>query len=218
MSLQEVTTLLEKATTGMLIDAMKMAGLRGAIAGVHPVRGFESARVIGPATTAAYAQIEPGAQPVSMYRAIRESRAGEVLVIDGMGLDAHFAGDNMGETAKRQGLLGVVVFGGARDLAGYRAIDMPLYCTGASTRPWPANFQISASRCKLDLGGTVVEQGDLIVADEDGVVAVPHGALHIVARHLQTVIGVEEEVGLAIRNVEPVEVIHRALAKKKPVT
>jgi regulator of RNase E activity RraA len=44
-----------------------------------------------------------------MYRAIRNSQPGSILVVDGKGQAGHFTGDNQGEYARRHGLLGMVV-------------------------------------------------------------------------------------------------------------
>lgn len=72
----------------------------------------------------------PDGPKLNNYVVIEQSPVGSVLVIDGKGYDGHFAGDNQGMLAKRQGLVGMVVYGGARDLAGFREMGMPLYCTG----------------------------------------------------------------------------------------
>lgn len=213
---RETVAVLSMASTGMVVDALKMSGLQGAIPGIRPVKGFEGAKVIGPATTVSYAPVHSDTPAGNMYGFIRNSPPGSVLVVDGKGIDGHFVGDNMADTASRQGLRAVVVYGGARDLAGYRAIGMPLYCTGSATKPWPPDLQVTGHNVTLELGGVSVNPGDIIVADEDGVVAVPGESLSIVMGNLRVVIEAEHELEDAIKRDAPIAQILAALAKKRP--
>lgn len=212
---QEAMETLGRASTGMVCDALGMAGIEGGLAGVRPVRGFEDAKIVGPAATVLYAHPRLGDPGLTMYRAARASAPGSVLVIDGKGLDCRFTGDNQGECAKRHGLLATVVYGGARDIAGYRALGMPLFCTGSAPRDKPKELRLVAHNVPLDLGGVLVKPGDVIVADEDGVVAIPREALETVLLNLKTIAEVEEGMEKAIRADAPVEAIEGVIAKKK---
>jgi 4-hydroxy-4-methyl-2-oxoglutarate aldolase len=214
--LQEVMEVLKKASTGMLIDALAISGIKGGIMGVRPARGFEDARVLGPAVTLLYAPVRPDTPKLNTYFVIRNSPPGSVLVIDGKGVDGHFTGDNQGECAKRQGLKGVVVYGGARDIAGYREIGMPLYYTGSATRANPSELQLSAYNVPIVIGGVLVKPGDLIMADEDGVVAVPAESLETVIQNIKVIFEVEERMEQAIQRDAPVEEIMAIISKKKP--
>ena len=212
----ETMELLKQVSTGMVIDALAMAGIQGGIPDVLPARGAEDAKVVGPAATVLFGQPEPGAPKISMYRAIRNSEPGSVLILDGKGVNRHFSGDNQGECAKRQGLKAVVVYGGARDIAGYREMGMPLYCIGAATADKPKELQLAGHNVPVDLGGVTVKPGDIIVTDEDGVVSIPREALDTVVQNLKTMEEVEEGMSRAIKSDAPVEEIEAVIAKKKP--
>jgi 4-hydroxy-4-methyl-2-oxoglutarate aldolase len=212
----EAMETLKQVSTGMVIDALAMAGIQGGVPDVRPARGAEDARVVGPATTILFGQPDPGAPKMSVYRAISNSEPGSVLVMDGRGLNRHFTGDNQGEWAKRHGLLAVVVYGGARDIAGYRDMGMPLYCVGSATADKPKDLQVAGHNVPVDLGGIPVKQGDIIVADEDGVVVVPAEALGTVMDNLRIMFEVEEGMSRAIKAGGPVEKIEAVIAKKKP--
>ena len=202
--------------SGMVADALAMAGIEGGILGIHPVRGFEEAKIVGPATTVRFGRPEPGAPKLTMYRAIRNSAPGTVLVIDGNGLGNHFTGDNQGECAKRQGLLGTVVYGGARDVAGYRQMGMPLWCMGTGTADKPRGVGVVGHNVPIKIGGVQVKPGDIIVADEDGVVAVPLEALGTVRENLKIIAEVEEGMEKAIQREAPVEELEAIIARKRP--
>jgi 4-hydroxy-4-methyl-2-oxoglutarate aldolase len=212
----EALETLRQVSTGMVIDALAMAGIQGGVPGVRPARGAEDARIVGPATTVRFGQPDPGAPKMTVYRAISDSEPGTVLVLDGQGLERHFTGDNQGEWAKRHGLLGVVVYGGARDIAGYREMGMPLYCIGSATADKPKELQVAGHNVPVDLGGIPVKPGDIIVADEDGVVVVPAEALDTVMENLKTMFEVEEDMSRAIKSDAPVEEIEAIIARKKP--
>jgi 4-hydroxy-4-methyl-2-oxoglutarate aldolase len=149
-----------------------------------------------------------------MYATIRDQPAGNVLVIDGNGWHANFTGDNNGECARRQGLIGIVVNGGARDVSGFRAIGMPLFCSGAETRS--EKFQITGVNVPIEVGGVTIRPGDIIVADEDGVVSIPASQLSTVLGHLQTIFEVERGMEAALKRDAPVQEIMAIMARKKP--
>ena len=208
--------ILRRVSTGMVIDALAMSGIKGGIRGVRPARGFEDARVVGPAATVLFAPARPDTPKLNNYRAIHDSPPGSVLVIDGKGFDGHFTGDNQGEYAKRRGLAAVVVYGGARDIAGYREIGMPLYCTGSATGDKPSDLQLTAYNVPVEVGGVLVKPGDIIVADEDGVVAIPAESLPAVMENMKTIFEVEDGMQKAIQSNASVEELSAIIAKKKP--
>ncbi|MBI3967772.1 MAG: hypothetical protein HY329_19200 [Chloroflexi bacterium] len=213
---QEAIELLKTVTTGMVIDALAMSGIQGGIPGIRPSRGFEDAKVVGPAVTVLFAPARPDSPKLNNYQVVRDSKPGTVLVIDGKGVDGHFTGDNQGEVAKRQGMLGVVVYGGARDVSGYRQIGIPLYCTGSATADKPKDLVLTAYNVPIEIGGVLVKPGDVIVADEDGVVAVPSEALAQVVENMKTIFEVEAGMEAAIKRDASLAELSAIIGKKKP--
>lgn len=215
---QEAAEALKKATTGMVNDTLALLGLNGGIRGVRPARGSEAAKVVGRAATVLFGPPRSDSPALTMmYQTIRDTPAGSVLVIDGKGIDAHFTGDNQGECAKRQGLAAMVVYGGARDIAGYRAMGMPLYCTGSATIDKPSDILIIGYNVPVHVSGVTVRPGDIIIADEDGVVCIPDEALAATLEKLQVIFLVEEgAMEKAIGECAPVEEIKAIIARKKP--
>lgn len=212
----EAAEALKKATTGMVNDALALAGLNGGISGVRPSRGSEGFRVLGRAATVCFGTPRPDSPGLNMYQTIRDTPTGSVLVIDGKGLDAHFTGDNQCACAKRQGLAAVVVYGGARDMAGWRALEMPLYCTGSATVDKPADIRIVGYNVPVEVAGVTVRPGDIIVADEDGVVCIPAEALAATLEKLRIIFAVEAAMEKAIATCAPVDEIKAIIAQKKP--
>jgi 4-hydroxy-4-methyl-2-oxoglutarate aldolase len=212
----EAVEALKKANTGMVNDALALVGLNGGIKGVRPASGSEGFAIVGRAATVLFGSPRPDSPRLNMYQTIRDTPAGNVLLIDGKGMDAHFTGDNQGECAKRQGLAAIVVHGGARDIAGFRAMGMPLYCTGSATVDKPADIQIVGYNVPVEAAGVTVRPGDIIVADEDGVVCIPAEALTATLEKLRVIFEVEAEMEKAIATCAPIDELKAIIAKKKP--
>lgn len=212
----QVMDTLKELTTGMIADALLISGVNGGVTGVRPARGFEDAKIVGPAVTVLFEPPRPGAKTFTNYEVIRQARAGSVLVIDGKGFDGHFTGDNQAACARQQGLAAIVVYGGARDLAGFRQEGIPLYAMGSATRDKPVEFKITGYNVPVVVGGVPVRSGDIIVADEDGVVVVPEDFLDGLMANISIIKTVEKEMEQAIKSNAPVEKLKEIISKKKP--
>ena len=91
---REAAEALEKATTGMVNDALAMIGFNGGIKGVRPARGSEDVKIVGRVATVRFGAPRPDSPGLTMYKTIRDTPAGSVLVIDGGGMDVHFTGED----------------------------------------------------------------------------------------------------------------------------
>ncbi len=212
---KEAMEVLQRVNTGMLIDALAMSGIQGGIIGIHPIRGFEDAKVIGRAATAQFAPPRADTPKLSMYGIARATSPGSVLVVDADGIPGHVVGDNVAECARRAGIVGIVVNGGVRDVTGLREAGLPIYSSAGLTVRQPANMVLSAHDIPVSIGGVLIRPGDVIFADEDGVVAIPAAALDTVIENMKTIFEVEEGMGKAIREEAPVEEIVAILNRKK---
>ena len=83
--------------------------------------------------------------------------------------------------ARRQGVVGVVTNGSIRDLALLRRDLFPVFCSGVCPRS-PQKNTPGAVNLPVQVGGLVVQPGDIVVADEDGVAVVPLQMAEDVAR------------------------------------
>jgi RraA family protein len=110
---------------------------------------------------------------LAVYRAFDHCRPGDVLVVDGGGaLDQALMGDIMTSFAEHLGLAGVVIDGAIRDVAAIRRRPFPVFARGVTHRG-PHKNGPGEVGVPVSIGGMVVQPGDLVVGDEDGVLAVP---------------------------------------------
>ena len=108
-----------------------------------------------------------------IHRAFDFCRPGDVLVIDGGGeLSQALMGEIMATFAESLGVQGLVIDGAIRDVGSIRARDFPVYARGVTHRgPYKSGpGEINVPVC---IGGMVVNPGDIVVGDEDGVLAIP---------------------------------------------
>jgi RraA family protein len=105
-----------------------------------------------------------------IHKALQLGQPGDVLVIDGGGCtDRALIGEIMKNVARARGFAGVVIDGAIRDSAAFRDDGFPCYARGVCHRgpykdgPGEINVPVSIS-------GMVVNPGDIVVGDDDGVV------------------------------------------------
>lgn len=119
---------------------------------------------------------------LAIYRAFSHCRPGDVLLIDGGGApDQALMGEIMITYARSIGVVGVVIDGAIRDLRAIKEMNFPVYARSVTHRgPYkngPGEINVPVS-----IGGMVVNPGDLIVADDDGLIAIrPSDVAQVVA-------------------------------------
>ncbi|MEU7433852.1 RraA family protein [Streptomyces sioyaensis] len=128
---------------------------------------WNGATVCGPAVP-----VTCGARDnLAVHRAIEQCAPGSVLAVNGRGGLVGYWGEILTVAAQYQGIAGVVIDGGARDVTELQARGFPLFSRGvgmcgAYKRQW------GEVGLPTDVGGVPVRAGDLVVADADGVLVV----------------------------------------------
>lgn len=125
--------------------------------------------VVGPARTVTTMIGDNGA----IHALVALLRPGEVMVVDARGqMDSAVWGEVMTRAAMQQGCAGAVLDGAIRDIAEIRALAFPMFCLGAVPRGPHKGFG-GVIDGPIAVGAVTVRPGDLILGDDDGVVAVP---------------------------------------------
>jgi 2-keto-4-pentenoate hydratase/2-oxohepta-3-ene-1,7-dioic acid hydratase in catechol pathway/regulator of RNase E activity RraA len=178
---KEIERGLRGVAVATLSAQLRKRGLaQTSIDGVSPTRPGD--KMVGVAHTLRYLPLREdlferyGNGMNAQKRAIEQLRPGQVLVMDARrDTSAGTLGDILALRALRRGAAGVVTDGALRDSAAVAALDMPVFRGGAHPAvmgrrhvPWDTGVPIAC-------GGALVQPGDLLVGDADGVVVVPPG-------------------------------------------
>jgi len=111
-----------------------------------------------------------------IHKALKLAEPGDVIVIDGGGDLTHaLVGELMLSHAMQIGVAGLVINGAVRDSAWIRAHDLPVFAAGVTHRG-PFKDGPGEINVPIALSGMVVEPGDLVLGDDDGVLCVPFGS------------------------------------------
>jgi RraA family protein len=160
----EVIEALREAPTAVISD--NLARLPGAVG----LSAFHrEGRLVGPAVTV---RTRAG-DNLAVHRALAMLGPGDVLVVDGGGDETRaLVGEIMKTIAEQRGAAGFVIDGAIRDAAAFAASTFPCFARAAMHRG-PSKDGPGEINVPVAIGGCVVSPGDIVVGDEDGVVAVP---------------------------------------------
>lgn len=140
--------------------------------GTIGLRAYHAAittRLCGPALTV---RVRPG-DNLMIHKALMMAQPGDVLVVDGGGdLTQALMGGLMRLTALRCRLGGIVIDGAVRDLVEWAEEGMPIFARGHTLRG-PSKEGPGEINVPVACAGLAVMPGDLILADADGVIAIP---------------------------------------------
>jgi RraA family protein len=123
----------------------------------------------GPAFTV---KTRPG-DNLMVHKALDLAEAGDVIVVDAGGdLTNAIIGEIMSTYAKARGVAGIVINGAVRDAEAIRAGTFPVFAAGVTHRG-PYKDGPGEINVPVAFDGMVVEPGDLVLGDGDGLLCVP---------------------------------------------
>lgn len=163
--------------------------------GLQPFHKPVSTTMVGTAVTAR----SRGGDNLTYLRALEFCRPGDVLVIDAGGdLQNAVVGGILSHYAASIGVVGLVVDGAVRDVAELREREFPVYARGVTHRgPYkdgPGEINVPVS-----VGGMVVRPGDVLVGDQDGLLAIPPEDVPLLIEKARAVLAAEAETISAMK-------------------
>ena len=115
---------------------------------------------------------------VDCLDALKVAAAGDVIVVDAAAeTETSVWGGLMAGLCQRKGVVGAVVDGAIRDIDEIRDLKFPIFSRAVVPRsthsPYSGRLEPIEINVSIGCGGALVDPGDIILADEIGVVAVP---------------------------------------------
>ena len=118
---------------------------------------------------------------------------------------AHF-GELCCETARFRGGRGVIIDGGARDLAYAAKLNFPVFARYRTPQDIVGRWRLTGCQVPITIGNVVVHPGDYVLGDLDGVVVIPKNAAEEVIGKAEALVHTEDLVRKAIlEGVHPVK-------------
>lgn len=152
-------------TSANIVDAMYRLGAMDS--GIGPV--WKGARVVGSAVTV----WTRAGDNLMIHKALTMCKPGDVVVVNAQSDTSRaLFGDLMGRSAKAIGIEGLVFDGAVRDVEVLSQLPMPVFARGVTPAGPFKNGPGEIGR-PIACGGVVCHSGDIVVADDDGVVVVP---------------------------------------------
>lgn len=137
---------------------------------IKPV--YKQAKVVGPAFTIQL----PVNDSAMIYYAMKKAPKGSVVVIDRQGDTTYAcAGEIVALAARSLGLAGIVIDGPSTDSLVVEELDFPIFSTGLSPVTTSLLGLTGEYNKPIQCGGVVVNPGDIIFGDADGVLVIPPG-------------------------------------------
>ncbi len=193
---------LEEATPTIadILDAMGINGILAASV-LKPV--VQGKTAVGPAVTLRYMlernTVTQGfAEKAAARMADRDAYAvaepGDVVVMDADGEEVSCMGGLSTTVAAAKGLAGCVVYGGVRDVATMREKGYPVWSSHITPRSGKYRIEAAEINGPITILGVQVRPGDLVVADDTGIVVVPLDRAEEVLRRAQEAMAKEQRI------------------------
>ena len=192
----DLVTAFEAVVTPHISDNLdRMSGITGL------TRMHRGRKLVGTAFTV---KVKPG-DNLFIYKALTMLEPGHVLVVDGAGDPANaLVGELIMLYAIQRGCRGFVLDAAIRDTAAFFDADFPCYARCVTHRG-PYKNGPGAINVPVTVGSQVVQPGDLVVADEDGVVTFAQADAPRLLAAVRATVLKEEGIKAEIANGRSVE-------------
>lgn len=163
----DATTIAELAEAGVA-TAHEASGRTGLLdPGIRPIQTRVS--IAGSAVTV----LCPPGDNMMIHAAVEVVGEGDVLVVTTMEPSGHgMFGELLATSLRARGCAGLVIDAGVRDVAALRDMSFPVWSRTIHSQG-TAKESAGSVNLPIEISGTPIDPGDVVVADDDGVMVVP---------------------------------------------
>ncbi|MEU7745801.1 hypothetical protein [Nonomuraea sp. NPDC049158] len=185
-------------------DCLDQAGLPCAVMAPHIRPVSPDFRVAGFAATMHVVEVEAKPDDTANYytnelAAVDGLRPGDVLVVS-HARKAGFWGELLATAATRKGAVGLVGDCYARDAHALTEMNFPSFVAGFNPLDSLGRLDVDSLGTDVECGGVTVRQGDLVVADADGIVVVPAEVIEPIVSAVRAKLAREDAMRHDLRN------------------
>jgi regulator of RNase E activity RraA len=181
-------------------DALDSFGISGLVEGIQRRSGDE--RIVGFATTARQVAGELGRYDRADFavgKLVAATGPGRVLMIDVGGAPISTFGGIASMAAKARGATAVVIDGACRDVDEIQAVGLWMASRWVSPRTGKTRLQLQELGQQVTIGSVIVNEGDLVIGDDTGIVVVPRAQLEKVLAEAERILEVDFAVEKGIK-------------------
>jgi 4-hydroxy-4-methyl-2-oxoglutarate aldolase len=179
---------LEAMSSSQISDAMEMLNLPRSVVSGFIMLAPHGSKIVGTAVT--LRQVPKTTDDAREAKLTRHqeltrkiARKGDVVVIDNGGrLDTATWGEFHGYACKQNGVAGAIIDGATRDAPAIRDAKFPTFVRGLTPVKSQWDLKTASINEPVMLGPVQVDPGDIVFADETGIVIIPHAQKAAVLR------------------------------------
>lgn len=197
MTHEERMNLFEKLETGAVTDAMVQHGVGSWMTNIHPTG--KGMHLFGRAVTAQFSIVVPPREMLDQFDLIERCSPGDVMVWN-VPSQANICGENIMHFLGNHKLNGLIIDGYTRDGSVIEAMGVPQFSRGLAIAPAPRNCRCTPEdfNVPVSCGGIVVNPGDYVFGDDDGVLVVPEKSIDLILKQAELNMGYEKRMEEAL--------------------
>ena len=177
-------------------DCLDRVGIRDNVMAAH-IRPLFPCRAAGFAATVHAILVDSIPADRSLWyageiAAVDSQTDGDVMVVSTC--DGSYWGELLATASRARGARGIVADALTRDTLALETMGYPTFVAGVGAQDSLGRLDVDEIGGTIECGGVTVENGDLILADHDGIVVVPYDAAEDVLQLAEAKVAVEDTV------------------------
>jgi 4-hydroxy-4-methyl-2-oxoglutarate aldolase len=198
---------LDRLYVAVVSDCLDKVGLRDNVMAPHIRPLIRGARTAGYAATVLAVQVDeiPGDPYAGEIMAVDAQQPGDVMVVSTC--TGSYWGELLATASRARGAVGIVADAYTRDTQALIQMDYPTFVAGINAQDSLGRIDVTEVGADISCGGVTVSNGDLVLADDDGIVVVPFGVAEEVMALAEEKVSTERLVrskladGMTVREV-----------------